>query len=281
MTLNWEVELDNADKVFSIDNDFFLIDNPVIASAGYPFKVDINVVLVCTSGYAKGSINLKSYVAQAPSVTIVMAGQISQYEHVSEDFSGFLLVMSRRFADDLLSNMQERLFLRDNPCFPLNGTELDLTLDYYNLLKKTQRIEDLSIRREMVKHLSLAFHYALTYFQSHILRSDTPQSRQSVLFDRFIKLVEENFHEQCDVGFYADRLCLTPKYLSKVIRDSSGASAGEWIDNYVTLEAKALLKSTGMTVQQISDELNFPSQSFFGKFFKRVVGVSPKEYKRS
>ena len=55
-----------------------------------------------------------------------MAGQISQYEHVSEDFSGFLLVMSRRFADDLLSNMQERLFLRDNPCFPLNGTELDL-----------------------------------------------------------------------------------------------------------------------------------------------------------
>jgi hypothetical protein len=102
MTLSWKVELDNADKIFSIDNDFFLIDNPVIASAGYPFKVDINVVLVCTSGYAKGGINLKSYVAQAPSVTIAMAGQISQYEHVSEDFFGLSFrhvpPVCRRFA---------------------------------------------------------------------------------------------------------------------------------------------------------------------------------------
>jgi AraC-like DNA-binding protein len=80
---------------------------------------------------------------------------------------------------------------------------------------------------------------------------------------------------------YADQLYLTPKYFSKVIKDNSGASASEWIDNYVILEAKALLKSTNMTILQISDELNFPSQSFFGKYFKRVVGVSPKEYRES
>ena len=83
------------------------------------------------------------------------------------------------------------------------------------------------------------------------------------------------------LNFYADKLCLTPKYMSTIIRQTSGKTAGNWIDDYVLLEAKALLKSTNMTIQQISDELNFPSQSFFGKYFKRLTGVSPKEYKKT
>lgn len=83
------------------------------------------------------------------------------------------------------------------------------------------------------------------------------------------------------VAFYASKLSLTPKYLSKVIRQNSGKTAGEWIEEYVILEAKALLKSTNKTIQQITDELNFSTQSFFGKYFKRRVGLSPKEYRVS
>ena len=72
-----------------------------------------------------------------------------------------------------------------------------------------------------------------------------------------------------------------PGYLSTVVRTCTGRTASEWIERHVAQEAKALLKSTNMTVQQISNELNFPSQSFFGKFFKRLTGLSPKEYRRS
>jgi AraC-like DNA-binding protein len=264
MPLNWEVEMNDLDKVYSIENDFFLIDNPVIASAyDYPFKLDVNATV-------------------ASSITVLMPGQILQYEYISEDLEGFFLIMSKHFANSLLTNMQKRYSLRlsfsDNLCISLDVSELESMLDYYDLLKKTQRIGNLSIRREIAKHLTLAFYHALTY-QSLILPNKIPQSRGDVLMDRFIKLVEENFREQRDIGFYADRLCLTPKYLSKVIKESSGALAGEWIDNYVVLEAKVLLKSTCMTIQQISDEMNFPSQSFFGKYFKRVVGMSPKEYR--
>ncbi|KAA5414161.1 AraC family transcriptional regulator [Bacteroides cellulosilyticus] len=81
------------------------------------------------------------------------------------------------------------------------------------------------------------------------------------------------------VLYYADRLHLSAGYLSTIIKRVSGKTAAEWIDDYVTLEAKALLKSTNLTIQQISDELNFPSQSFFGKYFKRITGLSPKEYR--
>ncbi|MDR1673524.1 MAG: helix-turn-helix domain-containing protein, partial [Bacteroidales bacterium] len=76
------------------------------------------------------------------------------------------------------------------------------------------------------------------------------------------------------------KLCLTSKHLSAVIKKTTGKSAFEWINDYVILEAKSLLRATNMTVQQISEELNFANQSFFGKFFKRAVGVSPKEYRQ-
>jgi AraC-like DNA-binding protein len=141
-------------------------------------------------------------------------------------------------------------------------------------------LEDLSTRRKIVKHLTLAFYYTITY-QSQILSGNMQQIKQNVLLDRFFNLVQENFREHRNVGFYADRLCLTPKHLSRVVRDNSGASAGEWIDNYVATEAKTLLKSANMTVKQICDELNFPSQSFFGRYFKRIVGVSPIEYRKN
>jgi AraC-like DNA-binding protein len=280
---NWEVRLNDAEEIYSIGNDFFLIDNPLIISTlDYPVKVSMPAVAVCTRGCTTGSINLKRYVLQAPCITVLLQGQIVQYEHISEDFAGFFLIISEQFANNLMTNMQERLSLQlaftDNPYLPLGKPEIESILDYLDLLKKTRQIGDLLLRREMVKHLTLAFYYALTY-QSHIFSDYTQQSKQSILLDKFMNLVQANFREQREIKFYADRLCLTPKYLSKIIKDKSGVSANDWIDNCIILEAKALLKSTNMSIQQISDELHFPSQSFFGKYFKRLVGVPPRDYR--
>ncbi|MDR1129426.1 MAG: helix-turn-helix domain-containing protein [Prevotellaceae bacterium] len=271
-------------KMYSVGKDVFLIDNLVAVSPyAYTFELDMIVVVVCTKGNTKGSLNLKPYVSQAPSITVSRPGEILQYEDVSEDFSGFVVVMSRQFVGSLLTDMREHFLLRlafaDSPCLPLNSPELKSALDYCNLLKKTRKVEDLSVRREIVKHLTLAFYHTMTY-QSQILSANMQRSKGCVLLDRFVKLVQENFREQRNIGFYADRLCLTPRYLSKVIKENSGASAGEWIDGFVALKAKSLLRTTSMTIQQISDELNFPSQSFFGKYFRRLAGVSPSDYRK-
>ena len=100
-----------------------------------------------------------------------------------------------------------------------------------------------------------------------------------MLVEKFLHLAQSYYKEQRGLEFYADKLCITPKHLSKIIKETTGKPANDWIDEHVALEAKALLKSTNMTISQISDELNFPSQSFFGKYFKRVTGMSPSEYK--
>ena len=156
--------------------------------------------------------------------------------------------------------------------------ELKSVMAFYSILQRTVRKKDNPYRMEIVQCLIKAYFYSSTYLE---LPEDKKKSKNMIVVEQYLKQVETNFKEQRGVEFYANKLCFTPKYLSKLIKESSGRSANEWIDNYVVLEAKALLKSTNKTIQQISDELNFPSQSFFGKYFKRQVGVSPKEYKKS
>ena len=93
--------------------------------------------------------------------------------------------------------------------------------------------------------------------------------------------MQKNFKEERFLDFYANELSITPKHLSRTVKSQTGFTAVEWIERYVILEAKVMLKSSNMTIQQIADELNFPSQSFFGKYFKKNIGVSPKEYRNT
>ena len=106
-------------------------------------------------------------------------------------------------------------------------------------------------------------------------------SSKGRISDQFISLVQKNFKEERFLDFYANELSITPKHLSRTVKSQTGFTAVEWIERYVILEAKVMLKSSNMTIQQIADELNFPSQSFFGKYFKKNIGVSPKEYRNT
>lgn len=281
---NWNAELKNL-EVDSIDNDLVLLENPIFTSAfDYPFKVDVTTAVICMKGSMKGSTNLRQYNAEAPCLFVVLADQILQYEYMSEDFSGLFIVMSKKFTDNLLINIQERfplfLSINDNPWTLLNDAELETMTGYYTMLQKTVRIKDNPHRIDIAKHLMQAFFYGSSY-QFHKIPDNAKKSKQELLVENFLNLAQANYKTQRELDFYANKLCLTSKHLSKVVKDSSGTSASDWIDNYVILEAKALLNSTNMTIQQISDELNFPSQSFFGKYFKRHVGVSPKEYRNN
>ena len=109
---------------------------------------------------------------------------------------------------------------------------------------------------------------------------DSPiHNRAEEYFRQFTELLGEHYKHERSVGFYARQLCITPKYLTTLIKRISGKSVSEWIDNYVILEAKTLLKYSNMSVQEIAYYLNFPNQSFFGSYFKRNAGMSPSQYK--
>jgi AraC-like DNA-binding protein len=278
---DWRSEL-NQIEADAIGDDIILLENPIITTAfDYPFKVDVVTAIICTEGSIKGFIDLKQYHCTAPALFIVLPDQILQYEAYSENFSGYFIVMSKKFTNSLIDLKDKyplNLSVKDNPWIPLAEGEIDGMILYYKMLQQTIRMKDNPNRMQILKLLTQAFFMGLGY-QFHKLPKEENKSKRDLLVEEFTDYVQKDYKKHRDTEFYASKLSLTPKYLSKVIKENTGMSATDWINSYVILEAKALLKSTDMTVQQISDELNFPSQSHFGKFFKRQTGLSPKEYK--
>lgn len=281
--LDWRAGLENT-EVDAIGNDVILFEKYFIRpSPDYPFKSDVTTAIICTKGTAEGTLNLQPFKVAAPCHIIILPGQILEYKNVSDDFSGLFIIISQRFTDGLMASIQERfpLFLsvRNNPVIPVDNEEiLQGMVNYYKMLKRIVRMKDHPNRMDVVRHLTLAFFYSMGGYLHQPIENEKKSHREKMA-EKFLDLVQANYKQERGLEFYADKLCLTPKHLSKVIRETTGKSANDWIDEHVILEAKALLKSTNMTIQQISDELNFPSQSFFGKYFKRVADVSPKEYK--
>jgi AraC-like DNA-binding protein len=279
---NWRPEVDIL-KVDSIDNDIILLDKPLIMSAiDYPFKVDVTCAIICITGRTEGYINLNHYVTEGPYFITILSGQIMQYKSISDDFTGLFIVMSQKFTDSLMPLATDRLPLslsvRDNPAIPLNEEALEGMINYFEMIKKVIHVKDHPFRIEVVRHLTLAFFYGVGV-DFHKIDDTRKKTQSEVFFEKFLNLVQTHFKSERGLDFYADKLCVTSKHLSKVIKATTEKPANDWIDEYVALEAKALIKSTNMTVEQISEALNFPSQSFFGKYFKRVTGVSPRDYK--
>ncbi|MDR1723538.1 MAG: helix-turn-helix domain-containing protein [Tannerella sp.] len=275
----------------SIDDELMLFENVPTPSElvrsikwdiSHPVKTDVTMMLTCTGGLSRGKINLKSYETKAPCIIIILPGQILECEYISDDFTYRLIAMSKRFTEILFMNISDKLpvllSVNANQHITLDDSDLEMFNIYYEALKNIVAMRDNQHRLEIAKHLTLALFYHSDSKLHHI--QEKPASPRALLVKQFLTLVENHYREQRQAGFYADKLCLTPKYLSQIIKFNTGKSVNEWIEAYIMLEAKALLNSTDMTVQQIADELHFPSQSFFGKYFKRLEGVSPKQYRQ-
>lgn len=272
----------------SIGKDLILFDDiSQIPYYEHPVKLfDYTVAGIILQGKLEMAINLKRYVFQAPCIIYCLDGQIVQYFNASSDFSGLFMVFSKNFTENVQLNSQQLmplfLYLKENPATSLEKEELSFLLDCYSLLHKTVNTMVGLNRMEIAKHLSESFFFILyNIVQPHMTNTSDKKSRQESILEQFLECVQKNYKEERSLGFYAGKLCLTTKHLSEVIKKASGKSANDWINEHVLLESKALLKSTTMTVQQISDELNFPSQSFFSKYFKQHVGVSPKGYRNT
>jgi AraC-like DNA-binding protein len=281
--LNWFTK-DESTIIDNFEDKFTLLENPAYKFVvNHPVKLDAVVCIICIKGQIDGTLNLKKFKARAPCLFIIVADQILQCDYFSDDFSGLSIIMSKSFLEEAFVDIQVSMplfrFVLDNPWIRLNNDELKSMIEQFYFLQRTVRIKENPSLQETLKHLILAFFYG-TGYRFYKVRDESLKSKQDITVEKFLAIVKENYIEQRMIEFYSEKLFLTSKHLSKVIKERSGKSAGEWIEDHVMLEAKALLKSTDKTIQQISDELNFPSQSFFGKYFKRRAGLSPKEYRK-
>ena len=160
---------------------------------------------------------------------------------------------------------------------PVNGDDLQTARNILDTLWHLVHQPD--YHRPMVSSLvaALIHHYDRLFHQQADTLAAT-RSREQTIFDRFIQLVNQHSCEHHKIAYYADRMCLTERYLGTVVRQTSGTTAKDWIDRALITQAKVLLRHSNHSVLQISEELNFPNPAFFSKYFKRLTGITPSDF---
>ena len=268
-----------------MDEDVFVFDDlRGFAVEDAPVMIEMPIFVMCVQGAATVELNLKEYQVTANSLVTLMPDHILHGYKKTDDFKGLFIAVSNRCVDelipDILTALPAVMTFRNSPVVELSADEMDMLKKIYSFLWMLIRSDVGVYKKKVVNGMLQSLLYtALSAYKSRNMYSAVKHSRNDEIFFNFFTLLEHNFREQRSVQFYADKLCITPKHLSTVVKNVSGKTAGAWIDGYVILSAKVMLRSSSSTIQEISVALNFPNQSFFGKFFKQHVGVSPREYR--
>lgn len=249
-------------------------------------RVSDIVVALCLESVSRYTANTVEYTVEPNDVIIIPDGQAMGRYVVGPGARGIALMMSPDFYQEIVKDIHELssliVFSRSHPVFRIRPCETRNMVTYYNLIKEKINDTGNAYRRDVVGHLISAMICELNNAIRHIrLGDDGKQTRAEEIFAEFIRLVEQNYMRERRVAWYGEQMCITPKYLSEMVKAVSRRTPNEWIDNYVVMELRSLLKNTTKTVKEIAADMNFPNQSFLGKYFKEHVGLSPVSYRKS
>lgn len=253
----------------------------------FPSRLNALIIGVGTDGETSLTSNLQEFRLKKDSLFIFSPKHILQVQS-NNRFKAHLIVIAPDFLKRINIDTKRMmpLFLQFGslPCMELTHAESQSLRSFISMVEQELKGSETDFSSEIIGGLIAATIYKVGDILTHYLTEhpevDSPiHNRAEECFRQFTELLGEHYKHERSVGFYARQLCITPKYLTTLIKRISGKSVSEWIDNYVILEAKTLLKYSNMSVQEIAYYLNFPNQSFFGSYFKRNAGMSPSQYK--
>ena len=253
----------------------------------FPSRLNALIIGVGTEGETSLTSNLQEFRLKKDSLFIFSPKHILQVQS-NNRFKAHLIVIAPDFLKRINIDTKRMmpLFLQFGslPCMELTHAESQSLRSFISMVEQELKGSETDFSSEIIGGLIAATIYKvgdiLTHYLTEHPEADSPiHNRAEEYFRQFTELLGEHYKHERSVGFYARQLCITPKYLTTLIKRISGKSVSEWIDNYVILEAKTLLKYSNMSVQEIAYYLNFPNQSFFGSYFKRNAGMSPSQYK--
>ncbi len=271
---------------FAIKN-FVLQDDSIISpeqSLDESFLFNGFIFGMCLKGQATVQINYRDFILKEGHIFTYMPNQIFKVKERTEDFLIENLFLSADYVLQLPVSKDFDLLkkISAEPLQKISSETQHNMLEFHSLIAKHHRREDNPYRESQIKALIFALLMEISFTYSSSAAEVPPAvSRQELLTDDFFRLMLENYKKERSVAYYADKLCLTPKYLSMTVKKITGHPISEWINEAVIIEAKRMLKATDLTALQISEELNFPNPSFFGRFFKQYAGMTPLQYKNS
>lgn len=279
-----------ADDYSHLEEDYILTK---ITSANTRFedpvarRFDGLTMFISVKGTLKVTINLSEITVEPNSILFIPPDTVFKpLGWEGEELEAYLLFLSTHFINDLnidLNTISTSLFTNNNLLMQLTSSQLSLLMRYFDLLH-VNALEKNNYNRNIARSLASAACYQMMALGEEAANQTVtrhPQARKLTYALTFLRLVRDYHRVHRSIGFYAGKMFISPKYLSLIIKEATGKSAAEWIDQYVLQEAKNLLRYSGKNVQQIAYELNFSNQSSFGKYFKHLTGMSPTKFQNS
>ena len=268
------------------DDRIAFIENLQRLGQTNPVRLEVVFAVLCLRGKASLYINDKSYEVKANDLLICHPNVIVEKSMVSVDMEFRCVCLSPEYVGQMVqvSNGTWDIlkFLEKSPVISLRQDEVDIFCQYYNLIRS--RLDGEATRgshwKEVIDALLQAFLFEFHDTMERFVKFSPPTySSGERLFKNFVNLLTSSYPKQRRVDFYAEQLHVTPKYLSSVCKQLCGKTPSTLIDQYVMRDIQYLLKKTDKSIKEISNELDFPNLSFFGKFVKKQTGFSPKFYR--
>ena len=261
---------------------------PFVQNVQSPFVIDEYRIGIVKRGYMHGILNLQEYTVGAGNIIFVMPGSIVEPLDMSDDFMAMGLGISDERLQLAHSSNIPNIFngQRKHDMQPIDDNAMRLFDHLVRMLweivnSKTDSgdTDTASPSHKVADRMLQTITAYIDELFARQRRDTTNSHTANDIFNRFIALVNSHCREQRRLAFYADKICVTERYLGTVVRQTSGVTAKEWIDRAVITAAKVMLRHGNLPVAQIAERLNFPNPSFFCKYFKRMEGCTPQEFR--
>lgn len=249
-------------------------------------RTEGGAILFCRRGSATVTVDQLRDRVTRDTLLLLLPGSILHLNERTDDFRVRFCAFSLELFSEAAYRLDPSFFhiLHEHAIIRLPDRIIEGVRNWFQMVSYTYRdrgniFRNTIIRNRLQNVLLEAFDKTQRFAPD--VHSQTGTTRQADLFQRFVALVHEHCTEQREVAFYADRLCISTRYLSTIIRSVAHSTAKEFIDRSVVLEIKMLLGSTELSVQEIAYRLHFPDQSYLGRFFKKHTGMSPTEFRNA
>ena len=267
------------------EEQFVVGESDLAFFSGYACRIDGGAILFCRSGAAEVSVNQYQGHVCRNTLVLLLPGSILMLTDRTEDFRVTFCAFSRDLFAEAAFRLEPSFFhaLRERPITSPPHRIVEGASIWFQMAAYTYRDRNNVFRNTIIKNrlqnLLLESFDKMQRFAARRPRTPETTTRQTELFHRFVTLVQAHSSQEREVSFYADKLCISTRYLSTIVRTVARSSAKAFIDRSVVLEIKMMLQSTDLSVQEIAYRLRFPDQSYLGRFFKKHTGESPTEYR--
>lgn len=248
-----------------------------------PAKVNFSCTILCTGGSAKLRVSKHKFIVRKNDVLLVSGGALIQNITLGEDFKAIVVSITSDSAFATGNHVSTKLmrgYLANPQLLTFEEDEAEVLLNLFLFIRHTILSHKNAFKEDAIEGLLLTVSSIMST-KLAAEKGDLAEieaRKTNLLMRKFLNEVSLHYMEERKITWYADRLCVSPKYFAQVIYKETGKYAKDWIRDYVIREAKKMLKSGNYTVQEVSDALHFANPSFFGNYFRKAVGLSPREF---